>query len=137
MKVQPYLFLHGRCEEALEFYKRAVGAEVTNLMHFKDSPEGLPPGMPKTAEKLVMHAAFRVGETTIYAADGMSAGQAKFEGFSLSLLVRDDAEANKCFSALSQGGTVSQPLTKTFFSSSFGMVTDRFGVPWMVLVSEE
>ena len=135
MQVQPYLFFDGRCEEALEFYRSALGAEVTSLHRFKDSPEPHAPGMiPPGAENKVMHASFRVGGTTVLASDGRCTGHPSFQGFSLSLTVPNDAEAERLFAALGQGGQVQMPLSKTFFSSRFGMVADRFGVSWMVYV---
>ena len=135
MQVQPYLFFDGRCEEALEFYRSALGAEVTSLHRFKDSPEPHTPGMiPPGAENKVMHASFRVGGTTVLASDGRCTGHPSFQGFSLSLTVPNDAEAERLFTALGQGGQVQMPLTQTFFSSRFGMVADRFGVSWMVYV---
>lgn len=135
MHLQPYLFFDGRCEEAMEFYRTALGAEVTRLLRFKDSPEPPQPGMiPPGAENKVMHASFRIGDTTVMASDGRCLGQATFKGFSLSLIVSDEAEAKRLYSALSDGGQVQMPLGKTFFSPAFGMVADRFGVSWMVLV---
>ena len=135
MQVQPYLFFDGRCEEAIAFYRKALGAEVTMLMHYKDSPEPHEPGMiPPGAENKVMHASFRVGETTVMASDGRCQGQPKFQGFALSLAASDEAEAERLFAALADGGQVQMPLSKTFFSSRFGMVADRFGVGWMVIV---
>ena len=133
MQVQPYLFFEGRCEEALEFYRGALGAEVTMLMRFKESPD---PGMvaPGTEDK-VMHASFRIGETTVLASDGRCEGQPSFQGFALSLTVPNEAEAERLFAALGDGGQVQMPLTKTFFSPRFGMVADRFGVSWMVYVT--
>ena len=135
MQVQPYLFFDGRAEEALEFYKKALGAEVTMLLRFGDSPE--PPqkaegcASPGAPEK-IMHSEIRIGETTIMASDGYCAGKPEFKGFALSLAPKTDAEAKKLFDALTDGGQVVQPLMKTFFASSFGMVSDRFGVMWMV-----
>jgi PhnB protein len=132
-QIQPYLFFDGRCEEALEFYRRTLGAEVTALMRFKESPD---PGMtPPGAGDKVMHAAVRIGESTIMASDGQCGGQAKFEGFALSLTVSSETEAERLFEALGAGGQVHMPLTKTFFSPRFGMVADRFGVSWMVYVA--
>jgi PhnB protein len=136
MQVQPYLFFDGRCEEALEFYRNSLGAEVTALHRFKDSPEPHAPGMiPPGAEDKVMHAGFRVGGTTVLASDGRCTGHPSFEGFSLSLTVPNDAEAERLFAALARGGQVQMPPAKTFFSSRFGMVADRFGVSWMVYVA--
>ncbi|MGH6811800.1 MAG: VOC family protein [Methylocella sp.] len=123
----------GRCEEAVEFYRKALGAEVTMLMRRKECPD---PKMrePGTEEK-VMHTSFRIGDTTLLASDGRCTGQANFQGISLSLTAPNDAEAEKLFTSLADGGQVQMPLTKTFFSSRFGMVADRFGVPWMIFVA--
>jgi PhnB protein len=132
--VQPYLFFDGRCEEALEFYKKAIGAEVEMLMRFKDSPEPPPPGCGPVDGNKVMHATVRIGDSSILASDGKAEGKAKFEGFSLSLTVPNEADADKAYNALAQGGQVMMPLTKTFFSPRFGMLTDRFGMGWMVYV---
>jgi PhnB protein len=135
MLVQSYLNFDGRCEEALEFYKGALGAEITMLMRFKDSPEPCENGMvPPGAEDKVMHSSFRIGDTTVMASDGRCGGRPSFQGISLALTVADDAEAKRRFAALAEGGQVQVPLTKTFFSSSFGIVADRFGVPWMIVV---
>jgi PhnB protein len=137
MAIQPYLFFEGRAEEAAEFYKSKLGAEVTMLMRNKDAPEKPPPGtLPPGSDNKVMHMALKIGDTTVLASDGSNKGKPNFQGFSLCLTARDDAEAKKVFGALADGGQVQMPLTKTFFSSSFGMVADRFGVPWMVYVSQ-
>jgi PhnB protein len=136
MQVQPYLFFDGRCEEAVEFYRSAIGAEVTMLMRFKDSPEPAQPGMhPPGSENKVLHASLRIGETTVMASDGHCQGKPSFQGFSLSVTAANDAEAERLFAALGERGQVQMPLTKTFFSSRFGMVADRFGVSWMVIVA--
>ena len=136
MQVQPYLFLDGRCEEAAAFYRGALGAEVTMLMRFKDSPEPHAPGMiPPGAADKVMHMSFRIGDTTILASDGRCLGRPSFQGFALSLTVPSEAEAERLFAALAEGGQVQMPLAKTFFSPRFGMVADRFGVAWMVYVA--
>lgn len=135
MKIEPYLFFEGRCEEAIEFYRRALGAEVQMLLRYSDSPQPPPPGMlPPGSENKVMHASFRIGETLVMGSDGhCNKSGPSFQGFSLSLSAKDDAEAKRLFGALGEGGEVTQPLTKTFFASSFGMVKDRFGVQWMVI----
>jgi PhnB protein len=132
MYVQPYLDFDGRCEEAVEFYRTALGAEVTMLMRFADSPDRamIPPG----AERKIMHTSLRIGDTVVMASDGRCLGRANFQGVSLSLAVSNGAEAERRFAALSDGGRVLMPLTNTFFSSRFGMVADRFGVPWMIVV---
>ncbi len=133
MKVEPYLFLDGRCEEALEFYKKAIGAEVTALIRFKDSPD--PTMVHGGADpNKILHAVFRVGETTIMTSDGRNQGKPSFQGFALSIAVKTEAETKKLFNALAEGGRVEMPLAKTFFSPSFGMVVDRFGIMWMILV---
>ncbi|HEX4944326.1 MAG TPA: VOC family protein [Usitatibacteraceae bacterium] len=135
MQVQPYLFFDGRCEEAIEFYRKALGAEVTMLMRVKDSPDPPPPGMyPPDSGNKVMHASLRIGEATVMASDGRCQGKPVFQGFSLSLDARTEADADRLFAALADGGTVQMPLGKTFFSPRFGMVADRFGVSWMVIV---
>ena len=136
MRVEAYLFFNGRCEEAVEFYKKALGAEVAMLMRFKDSPEPHQPGMvPPGSENKVMHVSLRVGDTTVMASDGRCTGQTSFQGFSLSLAVANEREAERVFAALSEGGQVQMPLGKTFWSPCFGMVADRFGVGWMVTVA--
>ena len=133
--VQPYLFFGGRCEEALEFYQRALGAEVDMLMRHSESPEAPPPGMLSPGwENKIMHTSFRVGETTVMASDGCSAEEGNFNGFRLSLTLPTESDAERVFAALSQGGTVQLPLTKTFWSPKFGMLTDRFGLGWMITV---
>ena len=135
--IQPYLFFGGRCQEALDFYRAAVGAQVDMVMLFKESPEPPPPGMlPPGYENKVMHSAFRIGETTVMASDGCSEG-ASFGGFSLSLSVPTEADADRVFAALSEGGQVQMALNKTFWSPRFGMLTDRFGIGWMVMVPGE
>ncbi len=140
--IQPYLFFEGRTEEALDFYKRTIGAQVQMLMRFKDVPPDAPkpddPGCkpPAGAENKVMHSEFRVGDSVLMASDGMCTGKPQFGGFGLSLPAKDEAEANRLFKALSEGGQVISPMSKTFFSPAFGMVADKFGVSWMVLVPQ-
>ena len=134
-QVQAYLNFDGRCDEALAFYGLALGAEVELLMRFKDSPEPPPPGCGPTDLNKVMHAQFRIGETVLMASDGRCAGKSKFEGTSLSLTVQTEEEAAHAFDALAKRGKVEMPLAKTFFSPRFGIVTDRFGVMWMVLTA--
>jgi PhnB protein len=129
MPVQPYLFFDGRCEEAVSFYRDALGAEVTLLMRFKDSPEPPQPVMcPPGSDEKVMHASFRIGDTTVMASDGPCQGRPSFQGFSLSLTVPEEAGAKRLFATLADGGQVQMPLRKTFFSPCFGMITDRVGV---------
>jgi PhnB protein len=140
MKVQSYLSFEGRCDEAIAFYKKALGAEVVQLMRYSDAPE-MPaaeaeagcPGATPAADK-VMHAVVRIGETELMASDGRCSGQAEFKGIMLALSASTDAEARQWFDALADGGQVMQPLTPTFFSSSFGMLTDRFGIGWLLVV---
>ena len=132
MQVQPYLNFDGRCEEALEFYKSALGAEVTALMRCKNAPD---PGMIKPGlEDKVLHSSFRVGDSTVMASDGHCQGKPEFRGVSLTLIVPEEAEAKRIFAALSDGGEIRMELAKTFFSPLFGMLADRFGVPWMIIV---
>jgi len=133
--IQPYLFFDGRCEEAIEFYGRALGAKANMVMRYKDSPEPPPPGMvPPGSGNKVMHASMTIGDTTVMASDGNCGGKPSFQGFSLSVTVANESEAERVFAALSDGGKVTMPLGKTFFSPKFGMVNDKFGVGWMVIV---
>lgn len=134
MQVQPYLFFDGRCEEALGFYREALGAEVTMLMRNRESPDT---GMcVHGTEDKVMHCSFRIGDTTVCASDGRCSGQPNFQGFALSINVSTQAEAERIFAALSDGGQIHMPLGKTFFSPCFGMAADRFGVLWMVIAGQ-
>ena len=134
--IQPYLFFNGNCEQAVEFYRKALGAEVEMMMRFKESPEPPPPGMtPPGWENKVMHASFHVGQTTVMASDGCGQESKGFQGFSLSLAVATEAEADRYFNALAEGGKVTMPLNKTFWSPRFGMLEDRFGIGSMISVT--
>ena len=135
MQVQPYLNFNGRCEEALAFYGKALGAKIERVMHFKDSPD--PSMVSPGSENKVMHSSFRVGDAIVLASDGRCQGETNFQGISLTLTVPDEAEAERRFGALSDGGQVQMPLTKTFFSPRFGMVADRFGVSWMIIIPQD
>ena len=133
--IEPYLFFGGRCEEALEFYRTALDAHVDMMMRFKESPEPMPPGsVPAGFENKIMHASFRIGDSRLMASDGNEEG-AKFAGFSLSFAATSEAEADRVFAALAKGGRIGMPLATTFWSPKFGMLTDRFGVGWMVSVA--
>jgi len=134
--LQPYLFFGGRCEEAIEFYRKALGAELVMESRFKDAPEPQP-GMPECFQDKIMHATLRIGDTLLMASDGRCEGQATFEGFSLSIAVSDETEAERVFTALGEGGLVTMPLEKTFWAPKFGMLQDRFGVGWMVSVEHK
>jgi PhnB protein len=136
MHVQPYLNFNGRCQEAIDFYKGALGAQVQMLMHFKDCPEPQQGMITPESKDKVMHAALKIGDSTVFASDGRCGGTTNFQGISLSLDAKTEADAKRLFGALAEGGQVQMPLTKTFFSPSFGMVADRFGVNWMVVVSQ-
>ncbi len=134
--ITPYLMFGGRCEEALEFYKKSLGAEVEMMMRFNESPEPTPPGMLQAGfEKKIMHASFRVHGVPLMASDGCDDGS-KFGGFSLALSLPNEADARRAFDALADGGSVQMPLTKTFWSPCYGMLTDRFGLAWMVMVPQ-
>jgi PhnB protein len=130
MQIQPYLFFDGRCQEAIDFYRGALGAEVVMVHRFSDSPDqsNVTPEMANQ----IMHATLKIGETTVMASDGRCGGKPKFEGFSLSVNVPDAAEAERLFNTLAEGGQIQMPLAKTFWAPAFGMVADRFGVPWMI-----
>jgi PhnB protein len=137
MLIEPYLFFEGRCEEALDSYAGALGAKVTSLMRYSESPTPPPPGkLPPGSEQKVMHATFRIGDAAVMASDGLCSGKTDFGGFSLCLTVTDVAEAGRIFAALADGGQVQMPLAETFYSPSFGMVVDRFGLLWMVMVPQ-
>ena len=133
-QIQPYLFFEGRCEEALDFYRKTIGAEVTMLMRAKDSPDPSV-SMPNAPDK-ILHASFKVGDTMVMASDGRNQGRPQFQGFALSLTVDTPEEAERLYRALADGGQEQMPLTTTFFSPRFGMVADRFGVSWMVYVGK-
>ena len=135
LSVQPYLFFNGRCEEALNFYRDAIGADTQIVMRFKDSPPH-PDAKPEQGEK-VMHATITIGETMLMASDGQCDGAAKFEGFSLAINVPDESEADRVFNALAKGGKVEMPLAPTFWAPKFGMLADKFGVGWMVSVQHK
>ncbi len=134
MKVQAYISYRGRCEEALEFYKNAIGAEVTGLLRWKDSPDAAMKA-PRGFDEKVMNASFRIGDTLLMADDSPGEALSEFKGMTLAIEVADDAEAKRMFTALGQGGKVTMALMKTFWTSSFGTLTDKFGVPWMVNVA--
>ncbi len=135
--ITPYLFFGGRCEEALAFYGRALGAEVDYVMRFNESPEPTPPGMLQEGfERKVMHASFRVRGVPLMASDGCDDGS-KFDGLRLALTVPTEHDARESFDALADGGSVQMPLTRTFWSPCYGMVTDRFGLGWMVMVAAD
>ena len=138
MQVQPYLFFDGRCEEAIEFYRKTLGAEVGMMMRWKDSPEPCPEGtIPPGNENKVMHASLKIGDTRVMASDGRNTGNPKFDGFALSVDAKDETDADRLFNGLSAGGKVIMPLDKTFFSPRFGMTQDKFGVNWMVIVEPD
>ena len=135
MQIEPYLFFDGRAEEAADFYQRTLGAKLEMLMRFKESPE--PTSIPPGGEDKVMHMSLKIGDTRLMGSDGHCQGAPKFAGMSLSLTVGNEAESQKVFAALADGGEVQMPLNKTFFSPSFGMLTDRFGVGWMVMAERK
>lgn len=136
MTVQPHLSFEGRCDEALEFYRKALGAEVTFLMRFKEMPGGCPPGsIAAGTENKVMHASLRIGDTTLMASDGRCTGKVGFQGIQLAIQVPEVATAERLFAALTDGGQIQMPMAKTFWSPMFGMVADRFGVTWMVMAT--
>ncbi|HEY1266680.1 MAG TPA: VOC family protein [Candidatus Binatia bacterium] len=135
MNIEPYLFFNGRCEEAIDFYKKALGAEVAMVMRFKDSPEPPQPGMlPPGSDNKIMHAKMHIADATVMASDGRCTGKTDFQGFGLAIHAASAADAEKKFKALADGGQVHMPLAKTFWATLFGMVADRFGVLWMIVV---
>lgn len=137
MIIQPYLFFEGRCEEALAFYQKAIGAKIEMMMRNKESPEPPPPGMlPPGTEGKIMHSEMRIGDSLVMASDGMCSGKMQFEGIFLSITLKSEADADRTFATLNEGGEVLMPLGKTFFSPRFGIVKDPFGVSWMIYVEK-
>ena len=132
MQIQPYLFFEGHCDAALAYYQKALGAKVEFLMRYRDNPA--PEANPHGAADKVMHANVRVGDAVFMVSDGRCTGKPSFHGFAISLTAKDEAEARRLFVALAEGGQVQMPMGKTFFSPAFGMVNDKFGVLWMVMV---
>lgn len=138
MTVQPYLMFGGRCQEAVDFYRDAIGAEVRMLMRFKEAPDQPPPGMvPPNWDEKIMHSEIKIGDTVVMASDGCDTNGPSFKGFSLTFSAPNEAEADRTFAALSDGGQVTMPLGKTFFAPRFGMLVDRFGLSWMIIVQAE
>ena len=136
MHIQPYLYFDGRCEDAITFYREAIGAELVMLMRFGEAPDGEGCAGPMPPADKVMHACLQIGDSQVLVSDGFAAGNPEFKGVSLSLNADDDAHARKLFDALAQGGQVQMPLAESFFATSFGMLTDRFGVAWIIVVSK-
>lgn len=138
MPIEPYLSFNGRCDDAIEFYQKALGAEIQMVMRFNESPDPVPEGMlPPGHENKVMHSCLTIGDANLMLSDGMSREPPKFSGISLSLQAKDGDQAKRWFDALSEGGSVQMPFGKTFFAEHFGMVEDRFGVGWMVIVPSD
>ncbi|NML29449.1 VOC family protein [Paraburkholderia antibiotica] len=136
MEIQPYLFFNGRCEEAIGFYCDALGAKELLKMRFRDAPQGSP--VPPESMDKIMHATLAIGKTHVLMSDGdCSTGNSAHSGFSLSVTADDPVSAEKFFNALALGGQVTMPLQKTFWTAGFGMLVDRFGVPWMVNVQHQ
>lgn len=135
-RIEPYLFFGGRCEEALAFYSAALGATVSFMSRYSDSPDAIPPGMLAPGfEDKVMHATFHIAGNTLMASDGCDSNSS-FSGFKLSIALPTEAETARAFSALAEGGSVQMPLSKTFWSPCFGMLTDRFGLSWMITIAD-
>ena len=134
MKVQPYVFFDGKCDEALQFYQRALGAKVNALMRFSEAPDQSQ--IKPESKNKVMHSAFQIGETEILASDGYCLGAPAFQGFALTINAANSAEALKLFTGIAEGGKIQMPLEKTFFAASFGIAVDKFGVSWMVIADK-
>ncbi|MBU6460522.1 MAG: VOC family protein [Proteobacteria bacterium] len=138
MQIQPYLFFAGRCEEAIGYYQKTLGAKVNFLMRFKESPDPIPPNkLPPGWEDKIMHGSLQVGHSTLLLSDGQNAGQPDFRGISLTLSVDSDEQAKLIFTRLAQNGQINMPLGATFFASSFGMLTDYMGVTWMIIAGQK
>lgn len=133
---KPYLYLSGQCDEALAFYQQHLGATISMLIRFNESPKPLPTDLPDGYEDKVMHCEFSVGDMSIMASDGCKESTGEFRGFSLTLTIADEAYARQAFQALSEGGEVNMPLSETFWSPLYGQVTDKFGISWMIMLPE-
>ena len=132
--ITPYLFFNGRCDEAIEFYKAALDAEIEYIMRFDESPEPLPDGtLPPNFDKKIMHATITVRGVKLMVSDGC-AEELEFLGFRLAISEPTEEQARATFRALAESGTVDIPIGPTFWSPCYGMVTDKFGMPWMVSV---
>jgi PhnB protein len=136
MQVQAYLSFEGRAQEALDFYKKALGAKEGMIMRFKDAPPEAQANMTPGSGDKIMHMSFKIGDTELMGSDGYCTGKPNFQGMSLTYNAKDAADAEKIFKALGDGGEVKMPLNKTFFSPAFGMLADKFGVGWMVIVPQ-
>jgi PhnB protein len=132
------LHFNGRCEEALNFYKQALGAEVTFMMRYDESPDPQSKAcMAPGTEKKIMHANVKIRDTEVMMSDGRcEGGLPKFDGISLTVNV-SPAEADRIFNALGNGGQVQMPLCETFFAEKFGMVADKFGLSWLLLAAKK
>ncbi len=136
MQVQPYLFFNGRADEAIEFYCTKLGAEVTKIMRFNEMPEADKGVISPGSENKIMHAGLRFGPSEVFVSDGMNSGETNFEGISLSLSATDNAEAERLFGLLAEGGKIQMPMEETFFAARFGAVEDKFGVSWLVMAAK-
>jgi PhnB protein len=132
MRIEPYIFFEGCAEQAAHFYQATLGAEIIALLRYSEAPD--PTMCPVDDPEKVMHMNLRIGDSVVMGSDGNCSGEARFQGFALTLNAKDVNEAEKLFGLLADGGQVQMPLEETFFSPAFGMLADRFGVPWMIHV---
>jgi PhnB protein len=131
MQIDPYLNFNGNCEEAFHFYEKALGGKIEMLLKYNQAPAGggpTPPGF----ENKVMHVRLSVGQQIIMASDAPPGHFSPMQGFNVSLMFDDKAQAERVFNALADKGKVMMPFAQTFWAEGFGMLTDRFGTPWMV-----
>ncbi|HEY1503898.1 MAG TPA: VOC family protein [Stellaceae bacterium] len=130
MQTSPYLLFTGECESAFKFYETHLGGKILVMMKHAGTPaEGQ---VPVEWNDKIMHGRIQLGDTVVMASDAPPGRQQKAQGFRLSLSFDKSAEAERAFNALADGGSVEMPFAKTFFAERFGMVTDRFGTPWMI-----
>lgn len=138
MRIEPYLFFDGNAEEALAFYERALGAKVETKMRYAECPDPVPPEhMPPGGPQKLLYASLLIGDVHVMMSDGAPQEGGGFRGFSLCLQYPSEPEARRAFDALAEGGRVVMPMGRTFFSPCFGMLFDRFGVQWMVMIASE
>ena len=131
MELEPYLDLGGRCEEALNFYAKVFGGEITQLNRFEDAPAGM--GVDPNQKQKIMHATFVSPSLKFMASDGRGGSEPPKSGnVTLSLATSDLSEVERVFNALAEGGSVEMPLEDTFWGARFGMLTDAFGIRWML-----
>ena len=135
MHINPYLIFDGRCEEAFRFYEKCFKGKIIAMLTHKGTPAEA--HVPAAWIDKILHARLDIGDQVLMASDAPPGRYEKPAGFSVSLQVKDPAEAERLFNALAEKGEIRMPLEKTFWSPRFGMLVDRFGIPWMINCEEQ